>query len=92
MGPQDMQDVTFTVVGLAWGGTLWLNMRGIFRDVNLKLPVDQQVQWQLPLPKKTNWLWAQHVKLYPHSKKRILLGIVLLAGMLSMMATSLFFR
>jgi hypothetical protein len=50
----------------------WL--REIGKDVNSTLPESQRIEWKLfetiP-PFKMHWMWQEHVRLFPNSRKRI---------------------
>ncbi len=48
----------------------WL--REIGSEVNKTLPEDQRVEWNLTerVPIRIHWLWNEHVRLFPQSRKR----------------------
>jgi hypothetical protein len=57
--------VTFGVSWLYW-------LREIGSAVNNTLPEDQRVRWSLmgKVPVRMHWLWREHGKLFPQSRKR----------------------
>jgi hypothetical protein len=63
------------VFGLSW--LYWLHEIAV--DVNKTLPKYQRVEWGLleKVPRRMHWLWKEHARLFPHSRKRIYAALCL---------------
>lgn len=57
----------------------WLHEIGA--DVNSSLPESQRIKWkllQMVPPFRIHWIWKEHVRLFPKSRKRIYVALSLL--------------
>jgi len=62
------------VAGTIFCGFSWLYLlREIGVEVNHTLPKEQRMQWGLTeaVPLRMHWLWREHEKLFPASRKRM---------------------
>jgi hypothetical protein len=66
--------------GLSW--LYWL--REIGEEVNNTLPTAQRASWGLldAIPSGMHWLWNEHGKLFPKSRKRMYAAVSILLGFL----------
>jgi len=82
MGPCHGAVGIFTAIATVSFGLSWLyGKRGICADVNRTLPEDKRVElgsWAQNLPRQVHWLWDEHVRLLPASRKRIYAALSLI--------------
>jgi hypothetical protein len=66
---------TFTGIATVFFGFSWLYwLRGICADANKTLPEDKRLElgsWGQNVPRQAHWLWNEHGRLFPKSRKRI---------------------
>lgn len=77
-------------VGIISCGLSWLYwLREIGEEVNNTLPSDQRARWRLldGVPTRMHWLWSEHGKLYPKSRKRMYAAVSILLAFLIPIAT-----
>jgi hypothetical protein len=86
MSPCNGAAETFTGIAAVFFGFSWLSwLRGICDETNKTLPENKRVElgsWGQNIPRQAHWLWNEHVRLFPKSRKRMYAALSLILFLL----------